>query len=167
MTLMRRPPLFPELESLRDVTERLFDERFWRPLWGGDGERDVIPPLDLYSTPEAIVARLALPGVKPEDVDVTITDDFVTIRGSFKEEKEIAEAGYVHRELGHGAFSRRFFVAVPIKTDEVQATFKDGLLTITLPKVKEVEAKHVKIDVESVGQLADVGSPGGPVIPKP
>ena len=106
MTLIRRPIPLPEFVSLRDAMERLFDERFFRPIWVNEGERPTAPAFDLFTTPEAVIAKVALPGVKPEDVDVTIVDDQVTISGTFKEEKETSETGYVHRELSQGTFSR-------------------------------------------------------------
>ena len=81
MTLIRRPTPLSEMVSLRDAMEQLFDDRFFRPIWIGNGERQVAPALDLYATPEAVIAKVALPGVKPEDVDVTIGDDLVTITG--------------------------------------------------------------------------------------
>ncbi len=147
MTLIRRPSPFTDLVSLRDTMERLFDERRFRPTWLGNGEREAAPALDLYTTPEAIVAKMALPGMKPEDVDVTIGDDLVTISGSLKEEKETTEAGYVHKELSHGSFSRSFSIPTAIKSEAATASFKDGLLTLTLPKTEEVKPKHVKVEV--------------------
>ena len=88
MTLMRRPSPAAEVVTLRDAMERLFDDRFFRPLWPWDGEREGIPALDLFTTAEAVIAKIALPGVKPEDIDVEIAGDIVTVRGSFQEEKE-------------------------------------------------------------------------------
>ncbi len=147
MTLIRRPTPLADLVSFGDAMERLFDERLFRPLWLGQAEREAVPALDLYTTPEAVIAKLALPGVKPEDVDVSIGDDLVTITGSFKEEKETTEPGYVHKELSHGSFSRTFSVPTAVKADSATASFKDGLLTLTLPKNEEVKPKHVKVDV--------------------
>lgn len=147
MTLIRRPSPLSDLVSFRDAMERLFDERMFRPIWPANGERKAEPALDLFTTPEAVVARVALPGVKPEDVDVSIGDDLVTITGSFKEETETTEAGYVHKELSHGSFSRAFAVPTAIKAEAATATFKDGLLTLTLPKMEEVKPKHVKVEV--------------------
>jgi HSP20 family protein len=87
MTIMRRHSPLADVVTLRDAMERLFDERFSRPLWPWNGERDAAPALDLYTTEEAVVAKVALPGVKPETVDVSVTDGAVTIRGSWDEEK--------------------------------------------------------------------------------
>jgi HSP20 family protein len=149
MTLIRRPPPFADLVTLRDTMEQFFDERFMRPLWPFEGERRMVPALDLYTTPEAVIAKIALPGVKPEDVEITITEDLVTISGSFEEIKEEpAEAGYVHKELAKGAFSRSFSIPMAVKVDAAKAEFKDGLLALTLPKTEEVKPRHVKIDVK-------------------
>jgi HSP20 family protein len=146
MTLIRRPSPLAELVSFRDAMERLFDDRLFRPLWPANVEHEATPALDLYTTPQAVIAKVALPGVKPGDVDVSIGDDLVTITGSFKEEKESTEAGYVHKELSHGSFSRSFSIPTAIKTEAATASFKDGLLTLTLPKAEEVKPKHVKVE---------------------
>lgn len=145
MTLIRRPSPLAEVVSLRDALEGLFDERFFRPIWTSDVGRDVVPALDLCTTPEAVVAKVALPGVKPEDVDISITDDLVTISGSFKEEKETTEAGYLHKELSRGSFSRSFSTPTTIKAADAKATFADGLLTLTLPKTEQAKPTHVKV----------------------
>lgn len=145
MTLIRTPRV--DLVSFRDAMERLFDERFFRPIWIGSGEQQAAPALDLYTTPEAVIAKVALPGVKPEDVDVTISDELVTITGTFKEEKETSDAGYVDRELSQGEFTRTFSLPTAIKADAAKAEFKNGLLTLTLPKTEEVKPTHVKVQV--------------------
>jgi HSP20 family protein len=147
MTLIRRPSPLSELVSFRDAMERLFDDRIFRPIWAADADRPVTPALDLLTTPEAVIAKVALPGVKPEDVDVTIGDDLVSISGTFKDEKEVTEAGYVHKELSRGAFSRSFTVPTAIKAELATAAFKDGMLTLTLPKAEEVKPKHIKVEV--------------------
>lgn len=146
MTLMRHSPL-ADVVTVRDEMERLFGERFLRPLWPWDGERESAPALDLFTTQEAVIAKVALPGVKPEDVDVTIADDLVTVRGSYEEKKEATEAGYVQKELSRGSFSRTFAIPTTVKAEAAAASFKDGLLTLTLPKAEEVKPKHVKVDV--------------------
>ncbi len=145
MALIRRPTPLSDLVSFQDVLDRLFDERFFRPLWIGNGERQAAPALDVYTTPEAVIAKVALPGVEPDDVDVTIGDDLVTISGTFKEEKEITEAGYVHKELSQGKFSRSFSLPTAIKADAAKAEFANGLLTLTIPKTEEVKPTHVKV----------------------
>jgi HSP20 family protein len=145
MTLIRRPSPFTEVVSLREAMDRLFDERFMRTIWPISGDRPIVPALDLFTTPEAVVAKVALPGVKPADVDISIVDDFVTIKGSFTEEKETNESGYVQKELSTGTFERSFATPTAIKSEKAEATFKDGLLTLTLPKSEAAKPQHVKV----------------------
>ena len=147
MTLIRRPRPLTEIVSLRDAMERLFDEELFRPLWTSDGERQIMPALDLMTTADAVIAKVALPGVKPEDVDIVVTEDVVTIKGSFKEEKETSEAGYIHKELSRGSFSRSFTLPATVKADAATATFTDGVLMLTLPKTEQAKPTHVKVEV--------------------
>ncbi len=144
MIPIRRTSPLSEVVTLREAMERFFDDRF-RPIWLTNGDRAIVPALDLFTTPDLVVAKVALPGVKPDDVDISIVDDYVTITGSFKEEKDTAEGGYVHHELSHGTFERSFSAPTGIKADVAEAVFKDGLLTLTLPKSEAVKPQHVKV----------------------
>lgn len=149
MTIIRRPGPFTEIVSLRDAMERLFDEQLFRPLWTADVEREVLPALDLYTTPDAVIAKVALPGVTSDDVDVAIAEDVVTIKGSFKKESETTEAGFIHKELSRGSFSRSFSLPTPVKAEAATATFTDGVLTLSLPKMEHAKPTHVKVEVSS------------------
>jgi HSP20 family protein len=77
---------------------------------------------------------VALPGVKPETVDISVGDDLVTISGSSTEEKPKTEYGYVHKELSHGSFRRRFWLPTLVRAEAATASLKDGLLTLTMPQ---------------------------------
>jgi HSP20 family protein len=148
MTLVRRTTPFTDLVSLRESMDRIFDETLFRPLRFAVGKHEIYPLIDLYTTPEAVIAEIALPGLKPENVDISIADELVTIAGTYKETKEIVESGYIFQELGRGSFSRTFAIPTLVKTDEVKATFKDGLLMLVLPKAEQVKPKHVKVEVK-------------------
>jgi HSP20 family protein len=124
----------PFLQGIRYAMERLADG----PL---------APALDLYATADAIVAKVALPGPRPEDIDITIDDGLVRISGSLTEEERATDAGYVHKELGHGSFSRSFWLPAAVRAEAATASFKDGLLTLMLPKAAEITTKHVKVEV--------------------
>ena len=147
MTLIRRPSPLGELASLRETMERLFDDRVFRPLVAFDGDQGRQPALDIYTTPDAVVARVALPGVKPDDVEVTIANDIVSIKGTFAAEEEIDEGGYVRKELSRGRFERAFDVPTAIRPESATAVFRDGLLTLTMPKSEVVKPQHVKVTV--------------------
>ena len=127
--------------------DRLFDEQLFRPLWRAEGEREVVPALDLYTTPETVIAKVALPGVKSEDVDVSISEGVVVVKGTFKEETETTEEGYIRKELSRGAFSRTFALPTTVKAETATATFADGVLTLTLPKIEQAKPTHVKVEV--------------------
>jgi len=124
----------PFARAFRDAMERLADG----PL---------APALDLYSTNDEIVARVALPGVKRDDVDITVDDDLVTIRGSVTFENETPDGGYVHKELSHGLLNRSFWLAGVVNAQAARACLKDGLLTLTLPRTEVVVPAHVKVPV--------------------
>lgn len=147
MTLTRRPVLIPDPTAFHDSLERLFDDRFFRPFRIRPVEGEAVPALDLYTTAEAVIAKVALPGVKPDELDVRIAGDMVTISGDSTEEHEEQEAGYVYRELSRGRFNRTFTIPVSIQAEKATAAFKDGLLTLTLPRSEEVQPTSVKIDV--------------------
>jgi HSP20 family protein len=140
--------MLPEFGALRDTMEQLFEDHFPRPWWYGYGERAKLPALDLYTTPESVVARLALPGVKPHDVDVQVADGTVSVTGTIADETETKEAGYVHRELVHGSFSRSFVIPVEVDPGRATAAFKDGLLTLTLPRVEAARPRKIKVEVK-------------------
>jgi HSP20 family protein len=110
------------------------------------GEGPLAPALDLYTTPAAIVAEVALPGVKREKIDISVGDDLVTISGSMREDRT-GEADYVHRELSRGSFSRSFWLPTAVKAEAATASLKDGLLTLTLPKTDHPMLTHVKVAV--------------------
>jgi HSP20 family protein len=124
----------PFLNAFREAMERL-------------AEGPLAPGLDLYTTPEAIVAEVALPGVKRENVDISVGDDLVTICGTVREEQKAGEADYVHRELSHGSFSRSFWLPIAVRAEAATASLKDGLLTLTLPKTDHPMLTQVKVAV--------------------
>lgn len=144
MTLVRKP--FDELMTLPRVVDRFFEEPFMRPSRWFMRELE-LPAVDVRSTAEDVIVEAALPGLKAEDVEITIDGDLLTIKGSFKREEKTEESGYVHRELSRGEFSRAITLPAPIRPDEAKAIFKDGLLTLTMPKLVGTKAHKVEVTV--------------------
>ena len=148
MALTRWEP-FREMVSLREAMDRLFEESFWRPLsaWPvGNGGLTV--PVDMYETEDSLVITAAVPGLKPEDVNISISGNTLTIKGEFKSEKE-GERGTVHfRERRYGKFQRSFTLPANFDTEKVEAAFENGILTITLPKLEEAKPKHIPVKVK-------------------
>jgi HSP20 family protein len=101
--------------------------------------------VDVYETEDAVVVKSAIPGVKPEDIDISLTGDTLTIKGETKSEEEVKEENYVRREMRYGSFARTLSVPTSVVTDKAEAKFADGVLTLTLPKAEEVKPKAIQI----------------------
>lgn len=144
MSLSRWDP-FREMVSLREAMDRLFEESFVRPSWG---EGALTVPVDMYETDEDIVVSAAVPGLKPEDVDINITGSTLTLKGGFRSEGE-GERGDVHfQERRYGKFQRSMSLPANISIEEVDAVFEGGVLKITLPKAEEAKPKQIPVTVK-------------------
>lgn len=145
--LTRYDPL-GEMVSLRRAMDRLFDESFVNPLsWRSFNGEGISPPLDIHQTNDEVVVTAALPGVKPEDVDVTITGQTLSIRGEFKADENIEREQYLYRERRAGSFSRQIELPLRVQGDKAQATFENGLLRLTMPKAEDVKPRQIAIQV--------------------
>jgi HSP20 family protein len=119
----------------------------------GNGHSPVEPtqmettlPLDVWATPEAFQVTTYLPGVNPDDVEITFEADELTIRGKLPAAPEATE--FIKRELYHGAFARRLNFNVPVDADRIEAHFHNGLLSLTIPKAEAVKPKQIKIQAK-------------------
>ena len=143
--LVRWEP-FRDLISLREAMDRLFEESFVRPSVGrlapaGMGALAV----DVYETDDAVVVKSAIPGIKPEDIDISITGDTLTIKGETRVEEEVNEENYIRRERRYGSFCRSLALPLPVVTEKAEAEFENGVLTLTLPKAEEVKPKAIEV----------------------
>ncbi len=147
MAIVRFEP-FSNLMTAQREFDRLFKEAF-TPYYG-EGElstRTWAPPVDIYETENDIMLKAELPGVDPKDVEVKVEDNTLYMKGERKFEKEVRNESYHRVERSYGSFARSFSLPNSISTDKVKAEFKDGLLTLTLPKREEAKPRTVKIDV--------------------
>jgi HSP20 family protein len=128
-----------ELLTLRDAMNRFFEES----LDYAGGSRVAQLPIDAYSTENEIVVTATIPGVKPEDVEITIEGDSLTIRGEIPQ--RLDNVRYIFAERFHGPFARTLQLNVPIDQDKVEASFENGILTLVLPKAEEVRPKVIKV----------------------
>lgn len=103
--------------------------------------------IDVYETEDSLVITAPIAGVSPENLDVQITEDLVTIRGERSDNHQTDAVGYHLQECYWGAFSRSFEIPVQIDTENAQAVLKDGILIITLPKLKKTKAKSLKVQI--------------------
>jgi HSP20 family protein len=123
-------------------------DRFFNEPWFGDrlwADGATLPTVDMYQTDDDIVVKATLPGVKPEDIAISVTGDVLTLRGSATEESGQQNATYYLRERRHGEFSRSLPLPASVVADKAKADFEDGILTLTLPKAEEVKAKTITV----------------------
>ena len=133
-----------EMMTLREAMDHLFDDAYTRPLGFNGGT--AAPTIDLYQTEDSVVVKASLPGLKSEDVDITVTGDQITLRGEVKDEHEEGDAAaYLVREHRFGAFERSLRLPTEVKTDKASAEFENGILTVTLPIAEEVKPKAITI----------------------
>ena len=132
-----------EMMTLREAMDRLFDDAFTRPLGIAGGS--VLPAIDLYQNNDDVVVKAALPGLKADDVQLSITADVLTLRGEFKDESEQKQASYHVRERRYGSFERSVMLPTDVQADKAKADFENGVLTITLPKAETVKPKTISI----------------------
>jgi len=135
--------------GLRRAMSRFFDDVAVWPLRFVVMEGGTVP-LDVYETPEAVVVKAALPGVKPGEVDISITGDTLTVTGETKAEHEVKKEDYLLQERRHGRFSRSLTLPDGLQSDKAEATFEDNILTITIPKAEEVKPKTIKVKPKEV-----------------
>lgn len=129
--------------TMRDVIDRLFDDVFARQF--GVIREFGYPAMDMYQTENEVVVKATLPGVKADDIQVSITGDVLTLRGEVKQDAEVKEANYHLKERSFGSFSRSVSLPVPVVADKAKAEFENGVLTLVLPKAEEVKPKTITV----------------------
>lgn len=150
MSLIRRPSPFGELLSLRQAMDRLFEDSFVRAPASGGAEHPLA--LDVYATEDALVVEAALPGVKPENVDISVLGDTLTISADSREEQKRDEEGYSYREIRRGHFSRTLALPGGLSTEAATADFEDGMLRLTIPKAEESKPRQIRINLSNASQ---------------
>ena len=144
MTIVRRPSPFGELMSLRSAMDRLFEDSFVRrPLSQGSIDRSL--PLDVTRTADALVVEAALPGIKPDDVEITVEDGTLSIRGEFRSEHQDGEGENLVSEIRRGSVSRAISLPTGLEPDKATATFEHGVLTLRIPKAESVKPRQIRI----------------------
>ena len=143
--LMRWDP-FREITTMRDVMDRAFDEAFFEAprLWSRRPEGYPLA-LDVSEDADAYTVKASVPGVDPNDVEITLTDNMLTIKGEVKEEKDVEESNYHLRERRFGSFTRSVTLPVTVDADKVEATHENGVLTLRLPKTEAVKPKKISV----------------------
>jgi HSP20 family protein len=129
--------------------DRLFEEGFSRPwrLLGDQAPTEIAFPVEVSETDTSVDVKASLPGVKPEDIEVTVTGDLLSIKGEFKSETESKDEkrNYHRQERRYGSFSRQVTLPTSVNSDACEANFENGVLTLQLPKAEEAKVKKVQI----------------------
>lgn len=138
---------FHQMSEIQAEMNRPFDSVFGPPDSVSTGERIWAPLCDVRETKDDLVFSSEIPGVSEKDVNVSITGDLLTVKGERKLEQQFNEGSYHRLERAHGTFERTVQLPMPVQSDKVTATYRDGVLTVKVPKAEEVKPKEIKIDV--------------------
>jgi HSP20 family protein len=154
--VLRRWEPFRELRQMQGNLDRL-----WRDLGHGGGDEGDVEswaiPLDVVQEGDNIVVKASVPGVNPEDIDVSIENDVLTIKGHTKEEREHQEGNYLMREQRSGSFYRALRLPDTVDSDKAQPHYENGVLSITFPRMESKKAKRLQITrgQRSEGQIIE------------
>jgi HSP20 family protein len=155
MTIVRRPSPFGELVSLRQAMDRLFEDSFVRPTWTGRGWGEGAGlPLDVSRDANALHVEAALPGVKPEDVEITVENGTLTIAADSRAERteKNDEGEVLVQEIRRGSVSRSITLPTGLEPDKANATFDNGVLRLDIPIAETVKPRQIRISPTTDGQ---------------
>jgi len=146
---------FRGVSTLQDQINHLFNEAFDRT----SDEANLTtwaPAVDIFETEQSLVVKADLPDIQPEDLDIRVDNNILTIRGERKFEKKVDGNNYLRVERAYGSFSRSFSLANTVNTEAIQADYKNGVLTLNIPKREEAKPKQIKVQVENAAGAAGV-----------
>ncbi len=149
MAIVRWDP-FRDVAALQDRINRIFNDSFGRSRDLDDEVSlyDWRPPVDIYETDDGIVLKVELPGVNKDDVSVEVKDNVLTLKGERLLDPEIKDDHYYRKERSFGRFNRSFSLQEPIKPDLIKAGFKDGILTVEVPRPEEEKPKQITVNID-------------------
>jgi HSP20 family protein len=139
---------FRDFERMRRDVDRLWDSFFERGVRRTDDDAEWLPSLDVAETKDEIVVKAEVPGMDPKDIDISLSDGLLTIKGEKKQEREEKEEDYHLVERSYGTFTRSIRLPKEVRRDKINASYKNGVLKVTLPKSEEAKQKEIKIKVE-------------------
>jgi len=148
---MTRWDPYREAVTLREAMDRLFEDSFTparRQTDGNGSERTWRLPLDAYVTADEIIVLANMPGVKPEDVEITLEGDTLTIRG--KRSRPLENVDYVMQERPYGRFQRTLNINIPVDANKAEARYENGLLTLVIPKAEAAKPRVIQIGTKQM-----------------
>jgi HSP20 family protein len=135
---------FQELERIMSGRESRFP-RFFEEF----EEEEISPPVESFVKDGNLVVRADVPGLDPKDIEISVLHDVLIIKGERKAEKEVKDKDYLRREVSYGAFERRMSLPEGAAVDKIQATFKNGVVEVSVPLPKGIEGKTIPLEVEA------------------
>jgi|SRR5579863_3760744 len=163
MKMSQKRPLFSGREWFRRDFRRDLDEMFdrWTRGLNWGGTTTFTPSIECYVDGDTLHVRADLPGVDPKDVEITVSNAMLTIRGRREQRDEQKEQDWFHREMTYGSFERKFELPAGTKTDDIKASYRNGLLELTLPMPAGTTEHKVPIEVADSGTKANEPPDGG------
>ena len=145
--IVRRDPVEREMTAWRNAMDRLVNEAFETAgVWSQPHLYSL--PLDVIETADGFVVKASLPGAQPENFEITLTDNVLTIKAETSTTQDFEDAQYHIRERRHGKFERAITLPTPVKSDAITADYVDGVLTLNVPKAEEVKPKKIAVSVK-------------------
>lgn len=135
---------FREMRRMHDMLDSMMDRAMVDTPFSMTAFSGVIP-LDVFETPDEVIVKATTPGFKPDDIEISITGDTLSIRGEIDESSEDEGRQYFIRERRYGSFSRSIKLPTMVDSEKANAEFENGILTLTLPKVEEVKPKTITV----------------------
>lgn len=143
-SIVRWEPL-RDMEAFRNTLDRMWEERFFRPHVPFTPWAEGALAVDMYETDDSVVVKTAIPGVKAEEIQVSVAGDTLTVKAETHEEEEISRESYLRRERRFGSYCRSVTLPGGLEADKAEADYTDGMLTLTFPKAEEVKPKSIKV----------------------
>jgi HSP20 family protein len=145
MTRIVRWEPWRDMVSFRDAMDRMFEERFIRPPVPFGPWAETTMAVDMYETAESVVVKTPIPGVKPEEIEVSVTGDTLTIKAEIKGEEDVEQENYLRRERRYGSCCRSVTLPGGLETEQAEADYSDGVLTLIFPKAEEIKPKTIEV----------------------
>jgi HSP20 family protein len=147
-TMNRLEQPFRGASTLQEQVNRIFGDGL-----GRTGEESNLTPwapaVDIYETENELVVKADLPDMNPQDLDIRVENNILTIRGERKFEKRVSEENYLRVERAYGSFARSFTLANTVNSEAIKADYQNGVLTLSIPKTEEAKPKQIKVNVET------------------
>lgn len=145
MSNLTRWDPFREVMSFRSAIDRMFDETFFNRQADFEGQLGWSPLLDVAETVDEFLVKASLPGIEPDDLEITYNNNVLTIKGETQAERELEEQRYHLRERRSGSFSRSISLPNTVDADHIQASYTAGVLTLHLPKLEEAKPRRIQV----------------------